>query len=75
MIKLQDVTIENYRSVVGKPLKLTFSNYNVIVGPNNSGKSNILRALQLFFNNNVQGRSYHSSVDFPKLKVPITYFL
>ena len=66
MIQLTDISIENYRSVFGKPIQLTLKNYNVIIGPNNSGKSNILRALQLFFNGNINGNVYDANVDFPK---------
>src|SRR5690348_679695 len=37
--------IENYRSI--ETLDLTFSSVNALVGANNSGKSNILRALNI----------------------------
>jgi predicted ATP-dependent endonuclease of OLD family len=66
MIKLISIEIENYRSIVGTPLKLEFSNFTSIVGPNNCGKSNILRALQLFFTGQVDGYPYTSDFDYPK---------
>src|SRR4030066_111110 len=66
MITIKDITIENYRSIIGTPLQFTLCKYNVIVGPNNAGKSNILRAFQLFFNGHVDSLPYDASVDFPK---------
>jgi predicted ATP-dependent endonuclease of OLD family len=66
MIIIKDVSIENYRSIIDTPLQLTLGKYNVIVGANNVGKSNILRALQLFFNGTVDSLPYDASVDFPK---------
>jgi putative ATP-dependent endonuclease of the OLD family len=65
MLKIIDVSIENYRSIL-QPLKFTVSDYCVIVGPNNSGKSNILRGLQLFFNGRVDGKEYDTQSDLPK---------
>ena len=46
-MKITHIQIENYRSI--KNLELGFSNFLVLIGANNSGKSNILRALQYFF--------------------------
>jgi|SRR5580704_4942409 putative ATP-dependent endonuclease of OLD family len=42
---IRRVAIENYRSI--ETLDLEFSPVNALVGPNNSGKSNILRALNI----------------------------
>jgi predicted ATP-dependent endonuclease of OLD family len=66
MIKLSSVEIENFRSIIGDPLRIDFEDLTVIVGPNNCGKSNILRALQLFFNGHVEGQPYSSERDYPK---------
>lgn len=65
MLKIHEITIENFRSIVGEPFDLNFDNYSVIVGPNNSGKSNILRALQLFFNGVIDDREFEPRLDFP----------
>ena len=43
---LISITVQNYRSIT-KAYKLPLINYSVFVGPNNEGKSNILRALGL----------------------------
>ncbi len=48
---LKSVSIGNYRSI-REPLSIPLSGkINILVGQNNSGKSNILRALAIIFNN------------------------
>lgn len=42
------IKVKNFRSLVDAEIFPT--NYTVLVGPNDSGKSNVLRALNLFFN-------------------------
>lgn len=66
MLTIKSAEIENYRSIIGPPLTVNLDQLTVIVGPNNCGKSNILRALELFFRGEVEGRPYYSDVDFPK---------
>lgn len=66
MIRLISLEIENFRSIIGAPQAIKFSNFTTIVGPNNCGKSNILRALQLFFTGAIEGAPYSSEHDFPK---------
>jgi energy-coupling factor transporter ATP-binding protein EcfA2 len=66
---LQRILIENYRSISN--LDISFGPLNAFIGPNNSGKSNLLRALNLvlgetwpsrplatkdFFQNNIANR-------------------
>lgn len=69
MIKILDVEIENFRSITGdssksSPVTLELSEFNVIVGQNNSGKSNILRALNLFFNGRTDIGEFDPDIDF-----------
>lgn len=45
-MKLKEVTVRNYRSI-GTQTKFTVDNLTTLVGPNNEGKSNLLRALAL----------------------------
>jgi len=66
MIKITSLEIDNFRSVVGKPLTIELEDLTVVVGPNNCGKSNILRALQLFFTGQVEGHPYYPDIDYPK---------
>ena len=48
-MRLRNFTIENYRSIT-KAEKIPCANLTVLVGPNNEGKSNILRGLVLGLN-------------------------
>lgn len=48
MPKIRSVTIRNFRSI--RSLEMNATDLTTIVGDNDSGKSNILRALNLFFN-------------------------
>jgi len=45
-MKLVAFTVRNYRSIV-EAYKLSLDNYTVLVGPNNEGKSNLLKAVVL----------------------------
>lgn len=45
-MKLVKATITNYRSILNA-YNITISNFTVLVGPNNEGKSNILKAINL----------------------------
>ncbi|MEN6623975.1 hypothetical protein SDC9_42770 [bioreactor metagenome] len=51
-MKIRHILIENFRSI--KKLEFDFSNFLVLIGANNSGKSNILRALLFFFDGSVK---------------------
>lgn len=48
MPKIRRIAIKNFRSIVD--LKMDVSDLTAIVGDNDCGKSNVLRALNLFFN-------------------------
>lgn len=47
-VVVRSVHIENFRSI--RSMSVTLSPFSILVGKNDSGKSNILRALNLFFN-------------------------
>ncbi len=51
-MKISNITIENFRSI--KKLELDLLNFLILIGANNSGKSNILYALQYFFDSSVK---------------------
>lgn len=48
-MKIASLTIENFRSITSAK-KIPFSQYTLLVGPNNEGKSNILKALNAALN-------------------------
>lgn len=73
MLKITELEVENFRSILGATnLKPKINDFTVIVGANNTGKSNILRALQLFFSGHIDGKPYGATIDFPKLSSPST---
>lgn len=66
MIKIVQVEINRYRSIMNMTVKLD-KDYNIITicGKNNVGKTNTLRAINLFFNPD----EYEPQIDMPKFKV------
>ena len=66
MLKIKELTIERFRSI--KNIKFCIdTSYNQIAlcGQNNVGKTNTLRAINLFFN----PQDYQQTVDMPRIKV------
>lgn len=65
MISITSVTINRYRSIMNLKIDID-STHNLIAicGENNVGKTNTLRAIDLFFNPD----NYDSSIDRPMLK-------
>lgn len=47
-IKISSIQIKNFRSIRNVLIKAT--EFNILVGTNDVGKSNVLKALNLFFN-------------------------
>lgn len=43
MIKIDEIKIKGYKNIESAELKL--GNFNVIIGPNNSGKSNFIQSI------------------------------
>ncbi len=63
-MKLKRIIIHNIRSI--KDLSCTLSDYSMLIGENNAGKTNILTALRLFYEDG--GLKYKKDIDFPKFK-------
>lgn len=61
-MKLQEVIIHNIRSIQHTSFQL--SDYSMLVGENNVGKTNILTALRLFYEDG--GLKYKKEIDSPK---------
>ena len=62
-MKLRKVIVHNFRSVLDATFEV--SNYSMIVGENNSGKTNLLTALRVFYEDG--GLKYEQNRDFPKI--------
>lgn len=61
--KLSEFTIKNFRSISNIKLIINEGNLITICGSNNVGKTNFLRALNLFFNPNVE--NFNAEEDIP----------
>lgn len=58
------LSIHNFRSI--KDLKIDLHDYTALVGGNNAGKSNVLTALRIFYEDDI---SFDEKIDFPKFQV------
>lgn len=61
---LKKVEINNFRTLIGFKIE-KINSLHVITGINNSGKTNFLRALDLFFNENIEGERFSRQKDMP----------
>lgn len=70
MIILSSIEVSNFRSIVKLDKKVNPNHLNIIVGQNDIGKSNFLKALNLFFNGETEiGNSFRFIDDFSKYAV------
>ena len=68
-ILIRGITIKNFRSI--RRANVSTSHFNVFVGTNDAGKSNVLKALNLFFNDQVDsGLPFDYQRDFTYLFPP-----
>jgi len=67
-MKLVAFSVRNYRSIV-EAYKLALGNYTVLVGPNNEGKSNIVKAIALSLSVLIKSRPYRRA-----RRAPIRYY-
>ncbi len=49
VMKLEEININHYKSIKAPVHLRDFSNFQILVGPNNAGKTNVLDAINLFF--------------------------
>jgi AAA15 family ATPase/GTPase len=60
---IKEITIQNFRSIVN--VSFDPNDLNIIVGNNDVGKSNFLKALNLFFNNQTKpGNNFNFKTDY-----------
>lgn len=65
-ITIESITIKNFRSI--RSIKINANSMNILVGLNDIGKSNILKALNLFFNNQTDyNNDFNFNTDFSYL--------
>jgi predicted ATPase len=67
-MKLVRFRLRNYRSFIEEQ-EISFTNTNILIGPNNVGKSNFLRAIELFFSSIQTDHNlptYQHTRDFPR---------
>ena len=62
-MKLKELKIHNIRSI--QDAKINLSNYSMLVGENNAGKTNVITALRLFYEDGVK---FKGEVDLPKFE-------
>ena len=60
-MKIKQIEIHNFRSI--KSAKFNLNDYSLLIGENNAGKSNVFRALRIFYEDNLK---YDEKTDFPK---------
>lgn len=61
-MKITKIIVHNIRSI--KHTEIELSNYSIFIGPNNAGKSNIMTALRLFYEEKL---SFVEDRDFPRM--------
>mgnify|MGYP003303265747 CR=1 FL=1 len=62
---INKIVISKFRSL-GEKTEIICSDLNIFTGCNDCGKSNIIKALDLFFNNKVGHERYNPEYDFNK---------
>ena len=60
-MQIQKITIHNFRSI--KHQEIILDDYSILLGENNAGKTNIIRALRIFYEDNLK---FNEKTDFPK---------
>jgi len=63
-MKIEKIILHNFRSI--RDVEMETANYSLLVGENNSGKTSILTALRMFYEDS--GAKYHRDSDFPKFQ-------
>lgn len=72
-MKIRQVKIQNFRHI--DELTLSVDDMVALIGPNNIGKSSILRAIQAFCEpiNNIPDADYNEANGYPNIEITITF--
>jgi len=62
-MKINEIVLHNFRSIKHQTFRLY--DYSFLIGANNSGKTNIIDALRMFYERNIK---FKDNKDFPKYK-------
>ena len=69
MPKIRTIAIQNFRSI--RRIDIDATDLTIVVGDNDCGKSNVLRALNLFFNGETNpGETFSFSEDYNRFSQP-----
>lgn len=60
-MRISKIKIHNFRSI--KEQEVILGDYSILLGENNAGKTNVIRALRIFYENDLK---FDAKVDFPK---------
>lgn len=67
-MKIENISIQNFKTFGKEPIEFSFNNLTSLIGENSVGKSNVLEALDLFFNftkTKISTKSFHHN-DYSK---------
>jgi putative ATP-dependent endonuclease of OLD family len=62
-MKVENITIHNFRSI--KEQSLSLKDYSILIGANNSGKTNVIDAIRIFYDKDLR---FNAARDFPKFQ-------
>ena len=75
-MKIESIVIVNFKAFGPEPMFLSFNNLTALIGENSVGKSNILEALDLFFNfskTKVSIKSFHQDKYLIPIKIEVKF--
>lgn len=73
-MKLKEIEISNYRSI--EYVKLSIDDFLVLIGENNSGKSSILKGVELFYSESLRGfnnENFHFKDNTKSIEITLTF--
>jgi putative ATP-dependent endonuclease of OLD family len=75
-MKIENISIQNFKTFGIETIKFSFNNLTSLIGENSVGKSNILEALDLFFNftkTKISTKSYHHRDYFKPIVITLKF--